>query len=72
VSNTLNTEIELEVRVDYDYQPAEPATNEYPGCGMEITINSVMLGDTDILSRLIGDEYDAIFEACKANEEITS
>lgn len=28
---------EVEFDVEYDFQPEEPADNEYPGCGMEIT-----------------------------------
>ena len=27
--------------VDYDYQPKEPETLNYPGCKEEITINSI-------------------------------
>ena len=69
VSSTLNTEIELEVEVNYDYQPQEPSDGAYPGCDEEISINSVMLGETDILGRLIGDELENITEACRRNEE---
>ena len=31
----------LELRVDYDYQPKEPRTRDYPGCQSDVQINSV-------------------------------
>ena len=47
------TYIEIEVEIDYDFQPEEPAVlwpndSAYPGCEAEVTINSVMCGNTDI------------------------
>tara|TARA_R110000803_G_scaffold135799_2_gene202721 strand:- start:2023 stop:2313 length:291 start_codon:yes stop_codon:yes gene_type:complete len=32
---------DLPVRINFDYQPYEPETNDYPGCHAEITICAV-------------------------------
>ena len=49
------TTIEIEdvkFQVDYDYQPKEDATLEYPGCDEEATINAVVVGDVDVFKNL--------------------
>jgi len=55
-------DIELTVRVDYDYQPGEPATATYPGACEDIEINSVMLNNIDITKDLLEVELDRIRE----------
>lgn len=51
---------DIKVKVDYDYQPGEPAVYdiESPACGPavapEVEINEVWLGDTDI-TELLGE-----------------
>ena len=39
--------LEVEFQVDYDYQPYERATLEYPGCSESIEINEVKPVDLD-------------------------
>jgi len=39
---------ELEFEVEYDYQPAERNTYNYPGCDEEITITGVKLAGKDV------------------------
>ena len=38
---------EFDVRIHYDYQPAEPATLEYPGCDESVEITDVEVWDGD-------------------------
>ena len=38
---------EFNLLVNYDYQPMERATREYPGCDESVTVESVILGDVD-------------------------
>lgn len=38
----------VELEVEFDFQPYEPSTSEYPGCPEEIVITSVVLDGTDI------------------------
>ena len=33
--------VEVDIRIDYDSSPAEPATLEYPGCNEELWFNKV-------------------------------
>jgi hypothetical protein len=52
---SLITYIELEIEVDYDYQPSEQATNTYPGCESSVDLNAVYVGGIDILNALTTD-----------------
>ena len=38
----------VELEVEFDFQPYEPSTSEYPGCPEEIMITSVIFNGTDI------------------------
>ena len=55
------TFIEIEVEIDFDYQPFEWATLEYPGCSESIEINEVKPVDLD---KDIAFNTDAIYEHC--------
>jgi len=80
---TARTVIETEdgkesfLRIDYDYQPAEPATREYPGCGESLTVNSVdvmFAGDFHPMTQSAQEHiadclYDACMEHAKAEYE---
>ena len=41
--------------VNYDYQPHEPADNEYPGAPEQVTINSIVYDSDDV-----HDIYDSL------------
>lgn len=38
----------VELDIEFDYQPYEPATNEYPGCDESVEITAVIFNGTDI------------------------
>lgn len=38
----------VELEVEFEYQPYEPATMEYPGCGESVEITAVIFKGTDI------------------------
>lgn len=38
----------VELEIEFYYQPYEPATNEYPGCSESVEITSVVFDGTDI------------------------
>lgn len=43
-NHTFNTSIgDVAVKVDFDYQPAEPETLEYPGCNESVELCSVII-----------------------------
>ena len=47
-SYTFNTSIgEVAVKVDFDYQAAEPETLEYPGCAENVELCSVIMINDD-------------------------
>lgn len=47
------TYIEVEVEVEYDHQPFEPATGDYPGCQASIDIDYVnILTDVENLEEI--------------------
>lgn len=38
----------IELDVEFDYQPYEPSTYEYPGCAESVEITAVFFNGTDI------------------------
>ena len=38
-----NVDTEFEIEVDYDYQPYEQMTRQYPGCSESVEINEVRI-----------------------------
>ena len=42
----------IEMEVIFDYQPEEPSTHDYPGCGATICINEVIVNGVDIVELL--------------------
>ncbi len=47
-NHTFNTSIgNVAVKVDFDYQPAEPETLEYPGCAELVELISVIMTQYD-------------------------
>lgn len=47
-NHTFNTSIgEVAVKVDFDYQPAEPETLKYPGCKGCVELFSVIIPNYD-------------------------
>lgn len=52
-----------EFMVDFDYQPAEAETLEYPGCKEEATINSVSVGGLELLGSLPESTLNKITDA---------
>lgn len=47
-NHTFNTSIgEVAVKVDFDYQPGEPETLEYPGCAESVELCSVIMINDD-------------------------
>lgn len=58
------THIELEVDIEYDFHPEEPATQEYPGCEAAVEINEILVCGTDILGDLTSDQMDALEQHC--------
>lgn len=53
---------EIEVEIDFEYQPAEPMSldREYPGCDAELNIISVMHDDFEIIDYLSSDLLRAL------------
>tara|TARA_R110000868_G_scaffold176248_5_gene413727 strand:+ start:503 stop:718 length:216 start_codon:yes stop_codon:yes gene_type:complete len=59
--------IEIEVDVDYSFQPFERATLEYPGCDAEVTLESVLFGGVDIEPFLDAKTLDGILTSLQGN-----
>ena len=58
---TLQTEVPFDY--EYDYEPGEPATYDYPGCGPEVRITKVKLNGVDIpLTAITSEMYDEMIE----------
>jgi hypothetical protein len=55
---------ELPLRVEFDYQPAEPAERgpeaQYPGCAESVDVTRVLLGDIDVTATLTAEEIEEI------------
>ncbi len=65
----LSTYIELEIEVDYDYQPSEKATNTYPGCNSSVELNAVVVRGIDILGSLDSRCKEEITQQCLEKED---
>lgn len=61
--------MDVDLTVDYDFEPGEPATYDEPGCADEAIINSICVGDVDIthliefghlecIARRVADAHD--------------
>jgi hypothetical protein len=66
---SLITYIELEIEVDYDYQPSEKASSTYPGCESSVELNAVFAGGIDILNSLTESEKEELIQKCFDTEE---
>lgn len=67
-----NVDDELEIEVDFDFEPAERMTRDYPGCDAQVTINEVLAAGKEIC--LTKDEEERMVEEIMdyikfANEE---
>jgi hypothetical protein len=47
---------EIEIEVDYDYQPYEDMTRHYPGCNEDAEITSIIMTDTGAEIDIIDDD----------------
>lgn len=51
--------------VDFDYQPAERMTRDYPGCSESVEINEVMDSDGDMVKEYAFELLEnALLQAC--------
>ena len=65
VMSEYETFIEIGVVVDYDFQPEEktvmyPNDQAHPGCDAYVTINSVLVGRSDITGALTADDFELL------------
>lgn len=61
MTHTVNVKFEeTRLTVDFDYQPAEPMTHDYPGCAEEVELIAVWHHDEDILPMLNDDAIEKI------------
>jgi hypothetical protein len=60
MSQTTITYIDVELEVDYDYEPEEPATRDEPGCAHEAIINAVTVGGVNITDIIGADHLSRI------------
>lgn len=54
----------VRVRVDFDYQPAEPMMETYPGCGATVELNAVSLVGNDLIPVLSQRALDDLADKC--------
>jgi len=54
---------EFNLLVNYDYQPFEQATREYPGCDEAVTVTSVVMGEKLEIMHLLTDVQIEDFES---------
>ena len=52
------------VTVFFDYQPAEPMTDTYPGCGSSVELNSVCLIKNDLMPVLNQSALSELADRC--------
>ena len=52
-----NGDEEIEVEVEFYYQPFEPMTKHYPGCSEEVSLETVFIAETGLEICLI-DAYE--------------
>lgn len=48
MSQTFLSYMDVDLTIDYDFEPGEPATYDEPGYADEAIINSICVGDVDI------------------------
>lgn len=53
---------EQTVDVEFDYQPAERMTRDYPGCEAEVTITSVKWRGLELINDLSSDTIESLVE----------
>jgi hypothetical protein len=69
MSQTSLSYMDVDLTIDYDFEPEEPATRDEPGCAAEATINSICVGEVDIthliesghkecIARRVADAHD--------------
>lgn len=67
--STVMSYMDVDLTIDYDFEPGEPATYDEPGCADEAIINSICVGDVDIthlieaghmecIARRVADAHD--------------
>ena len=44
--------LELEIEIDYDFQPMEKMTRHYPGCPAEVEINTLLINGIELPMKL--------------------
>ncbi len=54
----------IPVRIEFDWQPKEPGTLEYPGCDESVEINEVLLETYDLLEILSNEVISALQVEC--------
>ena len=52
----------VELEIEYDYQPEEKQTWDYPGCGESFEITSIKINDIDVME-LLEEQIESIEEA---------
>lgn len=62
---TNDIEREINLLIEYEYQPAEPQEIDYPGCPEEIEITRAMANGVDF--ELTTSEQDALELECMAS-----
>lgn len=48
--------MQIDMVVVYDFEPAEPATRDDPGCAAEANITAILVGEVDIAD-IVGDDH---------------
>lgn len=59
----LDMGIETLFSVEFDFQPFEPVTRDYPGCEASVTITEIRLGDVDVIEWFSARELDTLRDA---------
>ena len=62
--SSFKTFIEIEVEVEYDYQPYEPQSKDCPETYAEVTIGTVKILNQDIYSFLEDDTLENLEQQC--------
>ena len=52
----------VELEIEFDYQPEEKQTWDYPGCGESFEITSIKINDIDVME-LLEEQIESIEEA---------
>ncbi len=56
--------IELDVDIEFDYQPEEPQTRDYPGCEADVDITSVTFKGVELRDALSKTQLNELAEFC--------